>query len=227
MALMSALAASKDELPPDIRELLEGQEAVDHRQTTKQLHKLVSQQSQAKKELHEVRRARSQFVSEWTSYLHKLTKLLEEQMGKKNTALAKLAETEERWLQQLHTSSKEIKKQSGAGLAAVEISSDDDAEDMDMQDHMVAEAAAQEAQRAAVIETSQQQEAALVEAMRLATAAAAAHEEEFRERTPRRRNSGKPDEAAEDKATPMQASKGAASDKPIKAEAKPPPQGAR
>ena len=174
-----------------------------------------------------MRRARSQFVSEWTSYLQKLTKLLEEQMGKKNQALSTLADTEERWLQQLHTSSKEIKKQSGAGLAAVEISSEDDTEDMDVQDSMVAEAAALEAQRAAVAETSLQQEVALVEALRLATAAAAAHEEEFRERTPRRRSSGKADEAAEDKAAQAHATKGNASDGQVKKESKPPPQGAR
>ena len=158
---------------------------------TKQLHKLVSLQSQAKKELAEVKRARSQFISEWTMYLRQLTTLLEEQMAKKNTALASLADTEERWMQQLQTSSREIQKQSGRGLDTVDVDSSDAEHDMDMQDSQVAEAAASEAQRQAVTARSLKQESALMEALRQASKAAAEHEEEYRERTPRRRSGSK------------------------------------
>ena len=226
-ALMNALSASKEDLPPEIRQLLEGQELDDHRQTTKQLHKLVSLQSQAKKELSEVKRARSAFVTEWTAYLQKLTTLLQEQLDRKNLALATLAETEEKWLQQLLSSSREIKRQSGTGIEPVDVSSEDDMDAIDEQDAMVAEAAAAEAQRAKATETSKRQELALMDALKQATAAAAAREEEYRERTPRRRSNKASGEEKPEDNKDAAAPKGGADDKTKGAEQQQPPRGAR
>ena len=49
--LMQMLAQQKEELPASVKELLEAQLAADHKQTAKQLHRLVTQQSQARRSL--------------------------------------------------------------------------------------------------------------------------------------------------------------------------------
>ncbi|CAE7517987.1 ABCB5 [Symbiodinium sp. CCMP2592] len=188
MDLLLALQSKKEELPQEVRALLDTQEEADHKHAGRQLHRLVTQQTQARKELSEIRRARSSFVQEWSAYLVKLTELLQKQLVTKDAAMASMAESEEKWIQQLTTSTREIKKQSAVGLEkAEEISSG--SEDMEVQETEVSISAALDAQRQAAIEKSRQQEGRLIEALKSASEAAVQQEDQYRERTPRRKRS--------------------------------------
>ena len=154
-----------------------------HQLAAKQLHKLVAQQSRAHKELNAIRKTRSQFVREWTSYLEQLTTLLEKQLHQKAEAMASLATAETGWQEQLASASKAIRQQMAAGTQTIPGSSDEEQEAMEAE--VDADAAA-EAQRQLVVEHSQQQEKSLLSALQSAAQAAEAQAQQYRERTPRR-----------------------------------------
>ncbi|CAE7537022.1 unnamed protein product, partial [Symbiodinium sp. CCMP2592] len=77
--LVAALSAVKEDLPTSVQSVLQQHLEEDVRLTSKGLHRLVTQQTQAKKELQAVRHAREVFLTEWTTYLGTLTDLLEKQ----------------------------------------------------------------------------------------------------------------------------------------------------
>ena len=105
--LMQALAAVKDDLPPSVRVALQSHMEEDAKMSSKGFHKLVSQQGQAKKELLAIRGAREQFLQEWASYIGALSELLAKLQAKAEN-LRKLEESEEKWMQQLHNTTRAI-----------------------------------------------------------------------------------------------------------------------
>ena len=119
--LMQALAAVKDDLPPSVRVALQSHMEEDAKMSSKGLHKLVSQQGQAKKELLAIRGAREQFLQEWASYIGALSELLEKQLQAKAENLRKLEESEEKWMQQLHNTTRAITMIAGAPFPVSEV----------------------------------------------------------------------------------------------------------
>ena len=177
---MAALSASKEALPAEVRSMLDEHMESDRQLATKQLHKLVAQQSKAHKELGALRKARSQFVREWTSYLESLTQLLEKQMGQKSEAMASMAEAEASWQAQLGEATRAIRQQTAPDTLTIE-DSDEDAMDAEIDVDAAAEASRQKA-----VEHSQQQEQGLLSALQSAVKASDAQAQQYRERTPRR-----------------------------------------
>ena len=101
--LMQALTAVKEELPPSVKAALQRHMEEDAKVTSIGLHKLVSQQGQARKELLAIRGA---------SYIGSLSGLLEKPLQAKAGNLRKLEESEERWTQQLQSTSRAIAQSS-------------------------------------------------------------------------------------------------------------------
>ena len=185
--IMAALSASKEALPAEVRSMLDEHMESDRQLATKQLHKLVAQQSKAHKELGALRKARSQFVREWTSYLESLTQLLEKQMGQKSEAMASMAEAEESWQVQLGEATRAIRQQTAPDTLTIE-DSDEDAMDAEIDMDAAAEASRQKA-----VEHSQQQEQGLLSALQSAVKASDAQAQQYRERTPRRQRGSAPE----------------------------------
>ncbi len=67
--LMSTLKKNKNELPPEVQELLQMAQVDDTRQQTKLLHSAVSQLGNAKKTLKELNQARLKLHSHWSKFL--------------------------------------------------------------------------------------------------------------------------------------------------------------
>ncbi|CAE7777764.1 unnamed protein product [Symbiodinium sp. CCMP2592] len=186
--ILSSLASSKAELPPEIRAVLDVHMETNHQQTTKQLHRLVGQQSRAQKELLAIRKSRSLFVQEWSAYLDQLTQLLQKQLLQKEATLASMAESEQSWQEQLSTATRAIRQQTSTASTAEAVLSSE--EEQDAMDAEVDLDAALEASKQAAVESSQQKEANLIHALQSASAASAVQAQQYRERTPRRRKSG-------------------------------------
>ncbi|OLQ04656.1 hypothetical protein AK812_SmicGene12235 [Symbiodinium microadriaticum] len=186
MELVAALAQQKEALPPQVQALLEGHMATDHKNAAKSLHRLVSQQSQARLELSNIRRARAQYTAEWNSYLAGLSDLLAKQVEIKNKSMKEFAEAEEKWVTQLSTATRSIQQASGSAQASevTDLTMDEDA--ADAMEAEVARDAERESARSMAVERATDKEQALVEALNSAQQAAAVQAEQYRERTPRR-----------------------------------------
>ena len=179
--LVAALSAVKEELPSSVQSVLQQHLEEDVRLTSKGLHRLVSQQTTAKKELQAVRHAREVFLTEWTSYLGSLSELLEKQTAAKAVQIQKLDEAEAKWTHQLASATQAITTQS-AQVVDLEA---EDAEDME---DIVNTDAAKEAAKTVAAQRSLQGEDQLVQALRSAKTAADQELNGLRERTPRRKN---------------------------------------
>ena len=94
-ALLGALAASRADLPRSVIALLDAELESEHRTQTKALHRLVSQQSNARQELTAVRRARAQYAAEWLAYLEQLCGTLDQQVTAKQKALSEFEDVGE------------------------------------------------------------------------------------------------------------------------------------
>ncbi|OLQ11339.1 hypothetical protein AK812_SmicGene4821 [Symbiodinium microadriaticum] len=180
--IMSALSSSKDSLPPEVRTMLEVHLETDHQHATKQLHKLVAQQSRAHKELSALRKSRAIFVQEWTAYLGQLTQLLDKQMKQKAAAMEEMAKSEASWQDQLAAATRAIRQQTSAAQV-VQDSSD---EEVDAMEAEVDADAQMEASRQAAVDNSLRQEAVLLTALQSAAQASEVQAQQYRERTLRR-----------------------------------------
>ena len=117
-------------------------------------------------------------------YLRQLAELLQKQTEQKNEAMHQMAQSEERWMSVLQSTSRALQRQSGSGVGTAEFV---DASSSGEEDMAVDASAAADASRQVAVEHSHQQETALMQALQAASAAAVVQEEEYRERTPRRR----------------------------------------
>eukprot|EP00439_Symbiodinium_sp_Y106_P032550 s1746_g3.t3 len=186
--ILNSLSSSKEALPAEVRTVLEAHMETSHHHATKQLHKLVAQQSRAQKELLAIQKSRGIFVQEWSSYLDQLTQLLQKQVQQKEESLAALAASEAGWQEQLATATRAIRQQTSATSSAQSIVDSSEEEQQAMEAEVEVDAAA-DASRQAAIEQSKLREANLIMALQSATAASAAQAQQYRERTPRRRKS--------------------------------------
>ena len=167
--------------------MLEVHLETDHQHATKQLHKLVAQQSRAHKELSALRKSRAIFVQEWTAYLGQLTQLLDKQMKQKAAAMEEMAKSETSWQDQLAAATRAIRQQTSAAQV-VQDSSDEEEDAMEAE---VDADAHMEASRQAAVDNSLRQEAVLLTALQSAAQASEVQAQQYRERTPRRQRRGK------------------------------------
>ena len=109
-SLVAALKSSQSALPPDIVQLLGTQALKDANAESKALHKAISAQTAAKKELHRVRQARRTFLESWSQHTTQLLSTVEKQLVEHQATLEKLAETEHKWVEQLREATTTLTK---------------------------------------------------------------------------------------------------------------------
>ena len=124
-ALMGTLRQARDTLPPDIAKLLGDQEIQDTHLHSKALHKAVTHQDKAKKELAKVRVARRNFFSSWVSYTDKISALLQKQFAEQQQTIEHFANAEAKWTEQLKEATANLARLSGSEIIP------SDSEDMD------------------------------------------------------------------------------------------------
>ena len=94
-ALLAQLMASRESLPPDIQALVDKEVEMDTKASTKQLHRLVSQQGSARRELQAISKMRDSFLLVWNSYICQLCTMVEQQLQAKAATLQELDQAEE------------------------------------------------------------------------------------------------------------------------------------
>ena len=127
--LLGTLRSTRETLPPDVAKLLGEQEFQDAQQQAKALHKAVSNQTAARKELHRVRSARRQYVQSWSAYTEQLSLLLQKQLAEQERAVSAFNDTEAQWAAQLQDASSTLSRLSGGTQTILS-----DSEEMDTQD---------------------------------------------------------------------------------------------
>ena len=186
--IMGALSRSREELPPQLRALLDEHTGEDHKSAGKVMHRLVSAQTTARRELDQVRAARRDFLAQWTKYTTKLCHTWQQQMTEKTRAMQEFDDTEEKWSQQLQGTSRELSKLNGE----VQQVDGSDSEDMDAVDTVIEEELQKDDQRRQFQEQMAAREAEITKTL-LAACQAAKEQEAYlqerpdRERSPRRR----------------------------------------
>eukprot|EP00439_Symbiodinium_sp_Y106_P019908 s5753_g2.t1 len=187
-ALTGCLFAAKDALPPEVRETLERLQLVETNSTTKDLHKAVAAQSQAKKQVLHIQAARASYSESWHSYVGKVSSLLQTQLGEQVEQLTAFDDAELQWTTALEKASQDL-----ARLAKTSTGSSDPGE-LDYMDaeEQVVEAdiqTARESSREKQLEASRQLVAS-IESVRLNAQEQLQQHGRDGSRTPRRR---KPD----------------------------------
>ena len=189
-AILEQLRQHRDALPEALRGMVDRQCKDDHTTATKRLHKAVSSQAQAKKELRQLRAARQDYIAAWGGYIVKLCEVWEEQVMAQDQAMQAFADKEAEWTQQLTAATTEIKMlaKDGVTLVAEEEDSGMELDDaVDASEAKVAAVAAAESRQASMIESMKQQRQNITGILEAAKAEAILQSEEVRERTPRRK----------------------------------------
>ncbi|CAE7290134.1 clpB [Symbiodinium sp. CCMP2592] len=188
-----AHVASQDNVPEELASLVRQHSEDSHRVQSRQMHKMVARQQEAKRSLVKVRLERQAYETAWGQYLGQIAQLLETQLAERTKALASYDASEETWKTQLDEASVELAKQASQtadkalAMEVQEISEDE----MDAREQQVHEAIAEEAKAA---QARQQREQADLKAAELLTAMQQMRQslpEKAREgsRTPRRSGS--------------------------------------
>ena len=107
-ALLTTLRSSKD-----AAHLVGESELAASQQQSKALHKAISAQDAARKELHKVQNACRAYLASWSSYVGQLQTLLTTQMEEQDQALQDFQKHEQRWQKQLKEASKTLAALSG------------------------------------------------------------------------------------------------------------------
>ena len=113
-ALTTALRASGGTLPPEVLALLGEQEQATTNEEARLMHKAVSEQHKARKEVNRVRAARRAFVDSWASYVSNLADTLDKQIAEQSKSLQQFDDLEQKWAQQLTEATESLAKFSGA-----------------------------------------------------------------------------------------------------------------
>ena len=163
-ALTGCLFAVKDHLPQEVRETLEKLQLVETATTTKDLHRAVASQAQAKRQLLAIQAARATYMEAWHSYVDKVSKLLQTQMAEQQTQLEAFDEAELQWSNSLEKSSADLARlaKGAAGVSS-------DLADMDL-DEQEAQEALEEADIRTAGELTQRREKQLATTRRLVEA---------------------------------------------------------
>ena len=112
--LMEQLAGSATELPPSLATMVSQFHADNHRMQGKQLHQLVAKQTQAKREIARLEQEGLAFEKAWTSYMTKLTKLVEEQMAGRKQCIEEREEALGAWKTQLADATMQLAASTGS-----------------------------------------------------------------------------------------------------------------
>ena len=127
-ALTGCLLAAKDSLPAEVREHLEKMQLLDAANNTKELHRAVAAQAQARKQLLQVRMARAAYTEAWSSYVEQLSQLLQTQLREQEEQLEAYDATELQWSGTLERASGDL-----ARLASVPNLAKEELEDMELE----------------------------------------------------------------------------------------------
>ena len=199
--VLGAMAQSREELPPALRDLLDAQASEKFRNNKKAMHKLVATQSTARLELEQVRSARRDFLGQWSAYTGALCSMWEKQLQEKQTALQQFDEAEQQWMGQLHDATKDLAKMTTEGLVDVQNVGSSSEDDMETSELIVDEELQRAKQRKDLQEQVSASEAQITQTLQAARQAAleqaniyAARDE--RERSPRRRRISKEAESS-------------------------------
>ena len=111
--LVAALGAHAEALPEDVRDILARQGRAEVQDHTKTLHKTVSAQALAKKELQKVRQTRTAFLASWNGYIKDLTALVQEQVQEQGKTLTELDDQETMWAGRLQDATAHLAKLAG------------------------------------------------------------------------------------------------------------------
>ena len=112
-ALLSTLRSSRESLPAEVVNLLGDHEAAASQQKGRALHRAVTSQTTARKELLRVQDARRAYLASWAEYTTKLQALLQKQQADQETALTEFNTNEAHWKQQLREASSTLAALSG------------------------------------------------------------------------------------------------------------------
>ncbi|CAE7271653.1 unnamed protein product [Symbiodinium sp. CCMP2592] len=85
--LLKAMSASRESLPPELLQLLEQHKQEDTATEAKSLHRAVSAQAAAKKELAALRTKRAQYAASWAAYVQQVATTVQEQVKQHSEAL--------------------------------------------------------------------------------------------------------------------------------------------
>ena len=140
-ALVQSLVSAKMPIPTETQALLDQMRQEDAQSSAKIMHRAVSQQAAARKDLGAVRSLRAAYMNEWSTYLSSVADLLDQQITEQTQVLASLDEREQQAIDTL------LKAKADLARLAAENSRDREADDMDASEAMVDDAIEFEAQR--------------------------------------------------------------------------------
>ncbi|CAE7501382.1 unnamed protein product [Symbiodinium sp. KB8] len=203
-ALIGALSKSREDLPPAVRELLDTHAGGDPTTESKTLHRLVSSQTAAKKELRKVQTLRKEYLASWSDFLGKLAKTWAGHLEEKDRILQSYDVAEQGWEQKLSEASAALSKLTASGRPSDTISVG--SEDMDDAEEMVNAEIQRAEEQQKMREEMAAKEAAITKGLEAANQAAAASAatamQSERERSPRRRQTAQGDKQEEPKKEP-------------------------
>ena len=131
-SLLATRRSSRDSLPVEIVSMLGDHEAAASQQKSKAMHRAISSQDKARKELIRVRDARRAYLASWTEYVMNLQKLLQQQQQQEQEkAMSEFAENETHWRAQLKEATNTLASLSGEPGSFV-IPDSDEEKDSDM-----------------------------------------------------------------------------------------------
>ena len=142
--LLQALAGQKETLPEDIRRLVDQQSIAAGQDSAKSLHRTVTAQATARRELQRTRNARSTYMQAWSSYIGQLRDLLEEQVRNQQEHLEQLDTQEMQWSGRLQEASTTLTRLANEGFQAEIKEIRDSESDMEMAEQRVDDAIALE-----------------------------------------------------------------------------------
>ena len=181
---------NQDDLPTDLASMLNKYRSEDSRAKSKELHRVVARQAEARRELDRIRAERSTFSSNWGSYLSDVLALLEKQLAERDETIQQLDEAEDVWEQRLREAAQQLAKHattSGTAGSAASVIDVDEEDSVEISEAMAVDAAEEESKRAVARRAQQAQQAQqkekVLQALRSAQEAA---QDPNRERTPRR-----------------------------------------
>ena len=176
-ALLKAMSASRETLSPELLALLEQHGQEDTAIEAKSLHRAVSAQAAAKKELHALRTKRAQYSASWAAYVEQVANTVQEQVQEHSTIMQGYTDKEAQWQQALADATAELSRLARENPSVVDVSDEDS-------DIMVADLVAVEQAAATAHAKQQERTDALLQALQAAKEQATEAVE--RERTPRR-----------------------------------------
>ena len=142
-ALVKALRSSKGQIPQEAQQMLDQLQQTQTQQEAKSMHRAVSQQSTAKKEIEKIKTARALYLQHWSQYIQGLADLLQQQMEEQEAVLTTFDDKEAQWQEALGKASTELQQLTKHG-APQEIS--DTEADMEAAEEQVDRAIAEEQQ---------------------------------------------------------------------------------